>query len=65
MIIPAFIIHLLRFSPLIEIGLIVGVSALVYFTPIRLLNLITENEINKAIVFLPKRLFVKKSNRGN
>ncbi len=74
MIIPAVIIHLLRFSPVIEIGLIIGVSALVYFIPIRSLNLITEKEIKKATVFLPKRLakplasfliwlFVKKSSR--
>ncbi len=76
MIIPAVIIHLLRFSPIIEIGLIVGVSALVYFIPIRLLNLISENEIKKASLLLPKRFatpitnfliwfFVKKSNRGD
>ncbi|MFW9957316.1 MAG: lipopolysaccharide biosynthesis protein [Candidatus Odinarchaeota archaeon] len=55
-IIPAVMIHYLRLGPLIEIASIVLMFIFVYVTSIRLLKLVTVNEIQKAVSFLPSRI---------
>ena len=56
-IIPAAVfIHLLYLPAIYEFTIIILVSILIYLLPIRHFRLISENEIRKAMQFLPKRL---------
>lgn len=56
MLFPAVLIHLLRLPPLIELTAIFSVCTLIYLIPIRIFRIVTANEIQKATLFLPKRL---------
>jgi O-antigen/teichoic acid export membrane protein len=56
LIFPAVIIHFFRLPPLIELPVILGLFVFLYTILVRLLRLITANEIRKATLFLPKRL---------
>jgi len=53
---PAVFIHFLRLNPFVELFLIVCDFALIYFSSIRILNLVSEEEILKATLFLPTKL---------
>jgi len=62
MIPPAIAIHLLRLHPVIEFASIFIISLVLYVLPIRIVGLISENEIRKATLFLPSRVAVPFSN---
>ncbi|MFW9964860.1 MAG: lipopolysaccharide biosynthesis protein [Candidatus Sifarchaeia archaeon] len=53
---PAAMIHFLRLDPIFELASIVLMFVLVYIISIRLLKLVTVNEIQKATSFLPSRV---------
>ncbi|RDE14616.1 MAG: hypothetical protein C4K48_06100 [Candidatus Thorarchaeota archaeon] len=55
-VIPAVLIHYLRLDPMVELASIATMFILIYIISIRLLGLVTSNEIQKAASFLPVRL---------
>ncbi len=62
MLIPAVIIHFLRMPALLELIWVLAVCTLTYLIPIRLFGIVSRDEIQKATLFMPRRLAIPMAN---